>query len=98
MRQQYGLRVQSDEFATMSWDEFRDLVGGLNESTPLVRVVQVRTEDDPRRLKEFTPEQRRMRSEWQRRRALQRPRADVEQFNAGIQEAFARMFGKRGGD
>ena len=36
MRQQYGLRIKSEEFDGMAWDEFADLLLGLNESTPLV--------------------------------------------------------------
>ena len=92
LRQQYGLRVQSDEFDGMGWDEFCDLVAGLNESTPLVRVAQIRTEGDPERLKHFTPSQRRMRAEWQRRRALARPRAETESFIGTMQETFAKLF------
>ena len=46
----------------MSWDEFSDLLSGLNESTPLVRVAQIRTTTDKDVIKEMTPEQRRMRS------------------------------------
>lgn len=94
LRQQYGLRVQSDEFAEMGWDEFADLVAGLNESTPLVRVAQVRTEEDSEALKQLTPSQRRMRAEWQRQRALQRPQGETDEFLSTIQTAFASMFGK----
>ena len=96
VRQQYGLRVRSEEFAEMPWDEFCDLVSGLNESTPLVRVAQIRTENDREALKSFTPEQRRMRAEWQRKRAMERPKSDVEAFLASMQGAFAQMFGEEG--
>lgn len=94
LRQQYGLRVQSDEFASMGWDEFSDLVAGLNESTPLARVAQVRTESDPEALKKMTPEQRRMRAEWQRSRALARTQEDVTGFVSSMQKAFENMFGE----
>ena len=96
LRQQYGLRVQSEEFAAMSWDEFSDLVGGLNEQTPLVRVAQIRTESDRDVLKGFTPEQRRMRAEWQRRRALAMPQAEVDAALDAMSKAFAKMFGNDG--
>lgn len=93
LRQQYGLRVQSDEFAGMGWDEFGDLVAGLNEQTPLVRVAMIRTETDPEAIRQLTPEQRRMRMEWQRRRAARRPQEEVDGFMASFQEAMAGMFG-----
>ena len=96
VRQQYGLRIQSGEFDGMSWDEFSDLVAGLGENTPLVRIAQIRTETDPEAIKNLTPEQRRMRSEWQRRKASRMPESDVTAFVSSIQKAFAAMFGEEG--
>lgn len=93
LRQQYGLRVQSDEFRGMAWDEFGDLVAGLNEQTPLVRVAMIRTETDPEAIRQFSPEQRRMRREWQRRGAARRPQEEVDRFMGAFQESMARMFG-----
>lgn len=94
MRQQYGLRIQSDEFRGMSWDEFCDLVAGLNEATPLVRVARIRTETDPEAVKRLTPEQRAMRAEWQRRRALTRPEDETRAFLADMETAMERLFGE----
>ena len=93
MRQQYGLRINSEEFRAMPWDEFADLLGGLNDQTPLVRVAQIRTTADRERLRALTPEQRRMRADWQRRRARAKSRADTEAFLEMIQAAFAASFG-----
>lgn len=92
MRQQYGLRINSEEFRSMPWDEFADLVAGLNEQTPLVRVAQIRTENDAERVRAMTADQRRMRMEWQRMRAPSR--ADTESFLKSIQQAFAKTFGE----
>ena len=94
MRQQYGLRIQSDEFSEMSWDEFSDLLSGLGEQTPLVRVAQIRLETRPEVLKDFTPEQRAMRSDWLRRRALARPKDETDAFLAQVQASFSASFGK----
>ena len=77
----------------MGWDEFADLLSGLNESTPLAKVAQVRTATDRDRIMAMTPEQRRMRAEWQRRRAKSLPQQDTEAFIAMIQAAFAASFG-----
>ena len=95
MRQQYGLRIQGEEFATMGWDEFHDLVAGLNEQTPLVRVAQIRTESDPERIKQLTPEQRAMRTEWQRRRALGKSDEETKAFLDQMADTFSRLFEER---
>lgn len=94
MRQQYGLRIQSEEFDGMSWDEFADLLGGLNEKTPLVRIAQLRTTTDKNVLKELTPEQRRARSEWQRKNALKKDSREVENAISMMQKAFEHMWGE----
>ena len=77
----------------MSWDEFADLLTGLNESTPLVRVAQIRTERDPEVVRRLTVEQRAMRAEWQRRRAKARTDKETSDYIALMQQAFARAFG-----
>lgn len=77
----------------MGWDEFSDLLSGLNESTPLVKVALIRTESDPERIRAMSPEQRAMRAEWQRRRALNRPEEETRAFVEDMQAALARMFG-----
>ena len=92
MRQQYGLRIQGDEFASMGWDEFSDLVSGLNEQTPLVRIAQIRTETDAEAIKNFTAEQRAMRQEWQRRQALSKPKTETQAFLNDLETAFSRLF------
>lgn len=92
MRMQYGLRIRSDEFAAMPWDEFADLLSGLGEQTPLVRVAQIRTETDSERIRAMTPEQRRMRADWQRRRAARRTPAETEAFVSMLQAAVAEAF------
>ena len=71
-----------------------DLLGGLNDQTALVRMVQIRTESDPERLKDFNADQRRIRADWQRRRALKRPESDTRSFLDQIQGGFKRLFGE----
>lgn len=96
VRQQYGLRIRSEEFSAMSWDEFSDLLSGLSDDTPLVKVARIRTEDDPEAIREMSPAQRRMRSEWQRRRAAAKSPEEVAGFLKVMQDAFARLYGKEG--
>lgn len=89
---QYGLRL-SRELDGMSWDEFRDLLTGLGPDTPLLRVVAIRSEEDREILKQFTPSQKKLRMEWRKRRAQQRPASETGQFLNQIQAVFARMAG-----
>lgn len=49
---------------SLEWDEFLNLLSGLLPETPLGRVVAIRKEKDPNVLKEFTPEQKKIRNEW----------------------------------
>lgn len=77
----------------MTWDEFSDLMAGLGESAPIVRLAQVRTEMDPEALKAFSPEQRRERAAWQRRRASRMDEESVTRAISSMQESFRKMFG-----
>lgn len=60
--QQYHIRLINED--DMEWDEFCNLLAGLNEKTPLVRHVAIRAETDPEIIRKFTPEQKRIRTEW----------------------------------
>ena len=53
----------------MSWDEFITLLGGLNHKTPLGSIVSIRSETDRDVIKNFTPEQRKIRNDWLKKNA-----------------------------
>ena len=72
----------------MRWDEFADLLNGLNENTPLARMIQIRTENDPEVLKNYTAGQRKIRADWQNKKAKQKSTAEVDGFLKTIEEAF----------
>ncbi len=72
----------------MTWREFAALLAGLGQDTPLGRVAAIRAENDPERLKEFTPAMRSIRAEWRTRRAARRPAREVESFLADMERAF----------
>ena len=78
----------------MSWDEFADLLNGLNEDTPLVKVVQIRTENDPEALKNFTTGQKKIRSDWHRKLAKRKSGMEVNEFLAFMQKSFAENYTK----
>ena len=72
----------------MSWREFSYLLSGLSGETPLGRIVSIRAENDPDTLKEFTPEQRRIRNDY--RKKIAKGRTDKEVANA--MEQFKQAF------
>ena len=60
--QQYSIRLRREE--DMLWDEFTTLLAGIHSETPLGRIVAIRSENDPEKLKNFSPEEKRIRNEW----------------------------------
>ena len=72
----------------MTWDEFIDLLSCLSPESPLGRMVQIRLEMDEDILKHFTPQQKKIRSEWQSRRA----KTISAEVNARVLENFKQQF------
>lgn len=90
---QYGIRLR--QINDMPWDEFCSYLSGIMPDTPLGNVVQIRSEEDKEILKNFTPEQKRIRSEWRNRMAKN---MDKKQAEDAI-EMFKNMFRElAGGD
>lgn len=69
----------------MSWQEFCTLLSGLLPDTPLGKIVSIRAEKDPKILKNFTKEQKKIRNDWQRRK-MQKLREDPVAYKAYIDE------------
>jgi hypothetical protein len=89
---QYGLRLSRD-LHSMKWSEFAALLNGLDGKSPLGRVVSIRGEDDPDVLKQFTPQQRRIRSQWRTRRAKEMPQSEVDAFLESMKQALIGLAG-----
>ncbi len=87
--QQYGIRLRNEE--DMEWGEYMNLLSGLNDMTPLGRVVSIRSEKDPKRIKEFTPDQKKIRNEWLRRQAKNMSREEYDKAMAQLELAFKNM-------
>ena len=64
---QYGIRIRRED--DMPWTEFCSLLSGIMPDTPLGRIVTIRSEIDPKVLKNFTKDQKRIRNEWLKRKA-----------------------------
>lgn len=91
--QQYGIRLRIEN--DMTWDEFSTLLSGLNADTPLGSIVTIRSEKDPKKIKEFSAEQKRIRNEYisRRNKKLKSEKLDDSQLTElkGIEAAFKAM-------
>lgn len=85
--QQYGIRLRREN--DMSWDEFCTLLGGLGPKTPLGEIVQIRSEKDKEILKHFTPQQKKIRSDWKKRKV--KKVINMEQYNNDM-KMFEKIF------
>ena len=90
---QYGLRVRTKEFETVSWDEFKALIAGLSPETALGRVVAIRSETDKDIIKHYTKDQRRIYDDWRNREVKEMDEKTFEKEMAGLEKMFADMCG-----
>ena len=91
-RSQYGIRLATD-LPSMKWREFAAYMSGLDGKTPLGRIISIRSETDGDVLKQFTPEQRKIRRDWQLRKAKQIPKKDMDAVLDMFKNAFLSMAG-----
>lgn len=75
----------------MSWREFSYFLEGLSSETPLGHIVSIRAEKDPEVLKKFTPEQRRIRYEYQKKQAHKKPDREVKDAIERFKQAFIQL-------
>lgn len=87
--QQYGIRLRNED--DMTWDEFTTLLSGLNGDTPLGNVVAIRSEKDPKRIKEFSKEQKRIHRDWQRKQAENMTREEYDEAMKMFSNLFKGM-------
>ena len=59
-----GYKLLGDDGENMSWQEFMAVLSGLGPDSPLGRLVSMRLENDPERLKRYTPQMKKERAEW----------------------------------
>jgi hypothetical protein len=86
---QYGIRLRIEN--EMTWGEFCALLRGLGPETPLGRIVAIRSEKDPARIKKFSAAERKIRLAWRHKdRSIGQ---DWEKEIAGLQNILARAFG-----
>lgn len=87
--QQYGIRLRQE--ADMSWGEFCTLLAGINEKTPLGRVVMIRSEKDPKAIKNFTKEQKKIRNNWRNKSVIQFDKQNYDEAMMNFENMFKAM-------
>ena len=85
--QQYGIRLRM-EIDTIKWGEFSSLLSGLNGDTPLGNIVRIRSEKDPKVIKNFTENEKRIRSKWLNKNAKEISHEDYQQAMESIKNMF----------
>lgn len=90
---QYGLRIRTKEFESVSWDEFKALIAGLSPETALGRVVAIRSETDKDIIKHYTKDQRRIYDDWRNREMKEMDEKAFEKEMACLEKMFAAMCG-----
>lgn len=88
---QYGLRIRTKEFESVSWDEFRSLLAGLSPDTVLGRVVAIRSETDKNVIKHFSRDQKRIYDEWRNRKATAMMPETYDQQMAYLEKMMAEL-------
>lgn len=93
--QQYSIRLH-EEYDSISHLEFNQLLIGLNGDTALGNVVKIRSEKDPKRIKEMTNKEKDIRREWQLFRAKQNQKQQkIEIKKENINKIFSQIFGNK---
>lgn len=91
---QYGIRLRNEP--DMPWTEFCTLLAGIMPKTPLGQVVQIRSEENKDILKNFTPEQHRIRNEWRNRQMEEYNKSMTDEEKKKkieeLQQIFAKAF------
>ncbi|WP_373264556.1 Gp15 family bacteriophage protein [Hungatella hathewayi] len=90
---QYGLRIRTKEFESVSWDEFKSLVAGIAPDTVLGRIVAIRSETDKDVIKHFTTDQKRIYDEWHNRQAAQMSPQSYDQQMEYLERQMAWLCG-----
>lgn len=90
--QQYGIRLYS-EYESISCEEFRQLLVGLNGDTPLGYTVQIRSEKDSKKIKQMTNHEKKIRSDWlDFKRKNNKNQNFIEISSKDIDKIFSNMF------
>ncbi len=91
---QYGLRIRTKEFESVSWDEFKSLLSGIDPETPLGRIVAIRAETDKKVIKNFNRDQKRIYDAWRNRKAETMSPETYDHEMKALEQMFAQLCGR----
>ena len=99
---QYGIRLLSND-SEILYPEYYRLLAGLTDDTPLGHIVSIRSEKDPKTIKTYGNNEKRIRREWQKFRSKQINKVltdeEKKQRVSAFQQAMKQAFGtKKAGD
>lgn len=77
----------------MKWDEFSALLSGLGPDTALGRIVEIRSETAPERIKLFSADQLRIHSEWKKKQASEVTNEQMNEFLEQMKNTFIELSG-----
>ena len=92
LKTQYGYSIRK-EIDSMNWAELSSDISGLMGDTPLGNIVQIRSEDDRERLKNFTQDQKNIRWKYRMKMAQNVDQEEFKKAIADLQKAFKEMAG-----
>ena len=92
LKTQYGYSIRK-EIDSMSWAELSSDISGLMGDTPLGNIVQIRSEDDREKLKNFTQDQKNIRWKYRMKMAQNVDQEEFKKAIADLQKAFKEMAG-----
>ena len=92
LKTQYGYSIRK-EIENMSWAELSSDISGLMGDTPLGNIVQIRSEDDRERLKNFTQDQKDIRWKYRMKMAQNVNQEEFKKVITDLQKAFKEMAG-----
>ena len=88
--QQYGIRLRN-EIDTMKWGEFSSLLSGINGDTALGNIVRIRSEKDPKVIKNFSKNEKEIRSKWVKKNAKEVSQENYKQAMENFKNMFKAM-------
>ena len=81
----------------MHYADWSVLVSGLMQDTPLGQMVIIRRETDYKVIQKFTPEQKKIHSDWQKFVCRNTSEEQHRQQAVQLEKLLESMFGKKGG-
>ena len=90
---QYGIRISTKEFNSVSWDEFKSLLAGIAPDTVLGRIVEIRSETDREVIKKFTSDQKRIHDEWKEFKLSKLSKSQFEKEMKELEADIAALIG-----